>query len=128
LKNVRFLGSFPRHRMPELVASADIALVPLKCPIPGAVPSKLYEAMGSGVPVILAAEGEAAEIVQSTCCGVVVSPGDSVGVARALRELAANHERRREMGARGAEAALRYFDRHQIATEFISYLEKELKC
>ena len=49
LKNVRFLEPQGRSEMPALMASADLALVPLSLHIPGAVPSKLYEAMGAGV-------------------------------------------------------------------------------
>ncbi|HEV8063532.1 MAG TPA: glycosyltransferase family 4 protein, partial [Acidimicrobiales bacterium] len=51
LDNVSFLGPRPRDEVPALLASADIALVPLGVDLPGAVPSKLYEAMGSGLPV-----------------------------------------------------------------------------
>jgi hypothetical protein len=41
-------ASFVRRiEMPALIAAADIVLVPLKMYIPGAVPSKLYEAMAS---------------------------------------------------------------------------------
>src|SRR5262249_2286269 len=45
LHNVRFLPSYPAREIPAFLASADIILVPLKLFIPGAVPSKLYEAM-----------------------------------------------------------------------------------
>jgi len=50
--------------MPAILAAADVLLVPLLRYIPGAVPSKLYEAMASGRPVILIGEGEAASIVR----------------------------------------------------------------
>ena len=92
--------------MPELFASADIALVPLKGQIPGAVPSKLYEAMASGLPVVLVASGEPADIVRSARAGIVVEPGDPEGLAGALRHLAQSPEDRRQLGDAGRETAV----------------------
>lgn len=126
LNNVSFLDPFPRQEMPALIASADIALVPLKSYLPGAVPSKLYEAMGSGVSVVLAAQGEAADIVRAHHCGVVVAPGDSKALAGELRRLASNAGERGLLGRNGREAAIHSFDRQEIAARFIDYLESEL--
>src|SRR5690606_24719640 len=90
LANVRFLDPVPRDAMPQLMASADIAVACLKTSIPGAVPSKIYEAMGAARPIVLAAEGEPADIVRSADAGVVVNPGDIDGLAAAFRGLAAD--------------------------------------
>ncbi len=76
--------------MPALIAAADIVLVPLKTHVPGAVPSKLYEAMSSGRALIVIASGEAADIVSRDRVGVVVAPGDTEGLKRSLLELAHN--------------------------------------
>jgi len=124
LDNVRFLDALPGSQMPGLVASADIALVPLKLALPGAAPSKLYEAMGSGVPVVLIAGGEAAKIVQEARAGVVVAYDDIPALAVALRELAADPRRRRELGDAGRRAAVDRFDRVAITAAFAEYLER----
>jgi colanic acid biosynthesis glycosyl transferase WcaI len=126
LTNVRFLDAYSRKVMPEVMASADIALVPLKLRLPGAVPSKLYEAMGAGLPVVLIAEGEAAEIVHEMDCGVVVAPGDVDALASTLRGLVENVDKRRDMGIRGRNAAVARFDRDRIADMFIDFLEEKL--
>ena len=105
LDNVTILGPRARDEMPELLASADIALVPLRGRIPGAVPSKLYEAMASGLPVVLVAAGEAAEIVTAAGTGIVVAPGDADGLAEALRRLARSPEERRRFGEAGRDGS-----------------------
>jgi len=109
--------------MPALVASADLALVPLRMSLPGAVPSKIYEAMGAGVPVVLVASGEAADIVQRSQAGVSVRPGDVAGLAAAIRGLAADSAARSRLGMAGRAAAERDFDRVRIADRFIAHLE-----
>jgi colanic acid biosynthesis glycosyl transferase WcaI len=124
LENVTFLDPQPKGRMPVLLASADIALVPLKSRIPGAVPSKLYEAMASGLPVVLVADGEPAKILTSSNGGVVVRPGDVDALAGALRRLARSEEERRRLGTAGRAAAVERFDRRPICDRFIRALER----
>jgi len=126
LSNVRFLDALPREEMPGLVASADLALVPLKMSLPGAVPSKIYEAMGAGVPIVLVASGEAAAILDRSEAGVHVAPGDVPGLAAAIRGLVADPERRVKLAVAGRSAAVRDFDRVGIADRFIDHLEGAL--
>lgn len=125
LARLRFLDARPAAQLPPLLASADILLVPLGMDIPGAVPSKLYEAMASGRPVLLVANGEAASIVRDNRAGIVVGPGDIDGLVRALRTLRDHPELRAELGANGRRAAELHFDRSEIARRFIAMLEKE---
>jgi glycosyltransferase involved in cell wall biosynthesis len=124
LNNVRFLDSRSADQMPELLASADALMVPLKGFIPGAVPSKLYEAMGSGRPVVLIADGEAADVVREANSGVAVAPGDIRGVADALRRLRADTQLSTAMGQNGRKIVLERFDRDSIAKGFIQRLEQ----
>ena len=127
LGRVRFLDARPPAALPPLLASADILLVPLGMPIPGAVPSKLYEAMASGRPVVLVATGEAAAIVREHDAGLVVAPGDAAGLAAALRTLRDDPIRRRALGENGRRAAVQFFDRSGIAARFIDTLEAALR-
>lgn len=127
LTNVKFVDSMPAAEMPSLLASADISLVILKTHIPGAVPSKLYEAMACARPVVLVADGEAAAIVTKENAGIVVRPGDVEGLARAINSLRADAGLRRALGENGRRAAERRFDRASIATRFINHLEDNLR-
>ncbi len=120
---VKFLPSRRREEIPEILASADIALVPLKGYIPGAVPSKIYESMASSLPVVLAAEGEAAAILDEARAGISVSPGKTAELARAIRELALDPGLRKRLGDNGVAAAREKFDRRRIITNFLNYLE-----
>jgi len=123
LDNVRFLDPVPREAMPELLASADVSVACLGRTIVGAVPSKIYEAMGAARPLLLVADGEPAAIVRETGCGVAVDPGDVDGIAAALRRLAENADERRRLGELGRRAAEERFHRRQIVDRFIDKLE-----
>ena len=94
--------------------------------LPGAVPSKLYEAMASQKPVILVATGEAADIVRRYEAGIVVPPGDIEGLAQAVRTLYADPALRERLGANGRRAAEEHFDRAEIAIQFMTFLKEHM--
>jgi len=119
----RFEEPQPADRMPAWVASADISLVTLGRHINGAVPSKLYEAMGSGRPIVLMASGEAAAVVRRHDCGIVVEPGDVSGLSAAMRTLAGDAALRARLGASGRAAAVAHFDRDAIVARFADVIE-----
>lgn len=110
---VSMLGAVPAERIPSLYAESDVAVVMLRdLPIfEGALPTKLLEAMAAARPVVLAARGEAARLVEAERCGVVVAPEDPRALAEALAALATDPARRAAMGAAGRAAAERDFGR-----------------
>ena len=125
LSNVTFQDALAHNKMPAVLASADIALVPLKGRLVGAVPSKIYEAMASGVPVLLIAEGEAADIINGSGAGIAVAPGNPHLIAAALVSLLADNEARVRMGEAGRRAAVGSFDRGMICDAFVRWLEDQ---
>lgn len=110
---VRMLGAVSSDRIPGLYAEADVAVVMLRDrPIfRGALPTKMLEAMAAGRPVVLAARGEAARVLEGAGAGVVVAPEDPEALAGALAVLAADPERRTRLGAAGRHAVEREFGR-----------------
>lgn len=125
LHNVTFLDPRPTSEVPPLLASADIVLVPLVTHIPGATPSKLYEAMASGRPVVLVAEGEPAAVVREGDAGLVVTPGDTAALANALRTLARDPALRQRLGQNGRRTAERLFNQVEIDARFVTFLEQQ---
>lgn len=122
LTNIHFLDPLPKEKIPQVIGEADTIIVPLKVQLTGAVPSKIYEAMAMGKPVILIAASEAAEIIHNAQCGIVVPLGDIDGFVSAIRYLQAHPVEREQMGMRGREAAVRKYDRAHIAEQFARFL------
>lgn len=121
---VRLLPAQPRERIPALLAAADVALATLGMRLPGAVPSKIYEAMASARPLLLIAEGEAARRVERAGCGLTVRPGDLDGVREAWTRLAGDPELRARLGAAGRRAAETEYDRARIAERLDRFLRR----
>lgn len=124
LDNVRFLGVLPRERMPEVYATADACVVPLRKTelFTTVIPSKIFEILASERPVLLSVDGEARAIVEASGGGRFLPPEDSQALARAVVELAADRSLGRRMGQRGREYVLREFDREVLAKSYLEIL------
>jgi glycosyltransferase involved in cell wall biosynthesis len=106
-ENVKLLGSVSHERVPALYRDVDAAAVLLRDrPVfAGALPTKMFEAMAAGRPVVLSARGEAAELVESHGAGLVVPPEDPRALADALAELATDRARLEELGRNARRCA-----------------------
>jgi glycosyltransferase involved in cell wall biosynthesis len=107
LPNVEMLGTVERRRVPRLLAESDAAAVLLRdLPVfQDAVPTKLLEALAAGRPVVLAAKGEAARLLDRSGGGVVAAPESPVALADAIERLAADRDSGRAMGTAGRRFA-----------------------
>jgi glycosyltransferase involved in cell wall biosynthesis len=128
IARVRLLPAVPRDRVPALLAAADVALITLGGVLPGAVPSKIYEAMASELPILLVASGEAARRVAEAGCGLVAAPGDAAALRAAWERLAGDAALRRRLGAAGRRAAETLYDRRAIAQGLDRFLRERLRA
>ncbi|MBI2478843.1 MAG: glycosyltransferase family 4 protein [Planctomycetia bacterium] len=122
LHRVRLLPAKPRERIPALLACADVAIITLGYTIPGAVPSKIYEAMASALPILLVAPGEAARRVERAGAGLCVSPNATDELRAAFHQLATNTELRSRCGEAGRKAAHTEYNRDVIAGRLDQFL------
>ena len=73
------------------------------------IPSKTFEAMAMGLPIVLAVpEGEASRILAADGAGVHVAAEDPAALAAVVRDLADDADRRRALGQRARDAAPRH--------------------
>jgi len=113
LANVAVRGYVPEEQLGESLAAFDVHIVTLRPEFEGlVVPSKFYGAMAAGRAVIFVgdADGEIARLIKQDGCGLTVAPGDAAGLAGAIRELRADPQRLRAMGARARAAFEREWD------------------
>jgi colanic acid biosynthesis glycosyl transferase WcaI len=119
LPNVRFLDLQPAQRLPDLLALADIHLLPQRADAADLVmPSKLTGMLASARPVVATAHAgtELATVVQG--CGLVVPPENPAAFAQAIQTLAANPAQRASLGAAGLAYAQAHLDRDAVLARF----------
>lgn len=125
LTNVVFAPPQPKEAMPRVWSVCDVALVHLKnSPVfAEVIPSKMFEAMAMGLPLLVAAPpGEATAITEHDRAGLCVPAGDPKALAAAVEQLLENPDLRRRLAA-AALAAAPSHSREVQAREMLAALE-----
>ncbi len=103
LKNVVFLPVQKKEELIKLIKKASVCLVPLKNnPLfKNAIPSKMFEYMACGRPVIVSISGEVTEIIKKAKSGLISSPEDANSIADSILYYYNNRGKIMEQGRNG---------------------------
>lgn len=115
---VRFEGSVASEEVAERLRSASISVLPCVRGADGnvdALPTVLLEAIATGVPVVSTRLSGIPEIVVDRVNGLLVEPGDAVGLADNIELLLHEPEFALHMGQRGRTRCEQLFDLHRNA-------------
>jgi glycosyltransferase involved in cell wall biosynthesis len=102
----QFLGILGRVQVAELLGEVRAGLAILR-PTPGfleSAPTKIFEYMSAGIPVIASNFPGFRKIVEEAGCGILVDPLDPRSIARAIEYIFHHPEEAEQMGLRGREA------------------------
>jgi glycosyltransferase involved in cell wall biosynthesis len=105
LENVVFLGRKPKAEIPNYLHASDGAFIHTKSKevFKTMIPIKLYEALGTGLPVVLGAHGDAVKILNRADAGINVTPEDADDIVDAVKTLRANPKLCRKYGRNGRQ-------------------------
>lgn len=119
LKNVQFIQQQPKEVMPQFLSSADILLVHLnRAPHRlGTIPAKLLDYMSCGRPILAAVEGETANLVEKSKCGLAVESQNPEAMAKAILTLYEDRKLRERLGANARNYAVSCFDKMKLLAE-----------
>jgi len=103
--NVLCTGQVDRNQIPGLLHASNIGIVSLRMsPVfQTVVPTKIYEYMAAGLPVISNVAGEAEELVDQSGAGITVEGDNAHAMAAGITELADNPKRLREISKSSSE-------------------------
>lgn len=90
------------------------------------MPLTILEAMASGLPVVATSVGGNAEIVQHQQTGVLVQENSPAAIAHAIRYLLADPRTAKEMGKRGRQRVVNFFDIRRTAKLYEQHYVKPL--
>lgn len=86
-KGIFYHGSLPKEQMREELTRYHTSIIPLTVRIKGAVPSKLFDLLPLGVPILFCGGGEGEQIVKENHLGFVSAPGDYEGLSRNIQAM-----------------------------------------
>jgi colanic acid biosynthesis glycosyl transferase WcaI len=102
--NLQFVDLAPKARLPEVLAAADLHVVPLKRGLAwSSVPSKLYSILAAGRPLVASVDPgtEVARTVERAGAGLAVPPDDPEAFTKAILRLLDDPHGAQTMGADG---------------------------
>jgi len=121
VNNITFLPFVPRAELPELLAAADVGLILQKRNVVGFnMPSKTQVLLASGRPIIASvpANGTAAQAVEASGGGIVVTPEHPTALANAILKLYHHPAVAEQLGKQGRQFAL---DNYSFAASLERY-------
>ncbi|NOT62702.1 MAG: glycosyltransferase family 4 protein [Acidobacteria bacterium] len=126
LTNLRLIDQQPRDRLFAFYRASDVGIVPLKkLPLfQKVLPSKLFELMGNGVPLICSVAGEAAELVERAGGGLCIEPENVEALISAIERLCDDAALRRQLSARGRDFVLAHYLRETLAARYVAALQE----
>jgi glycosyltransferase involved in cell wall biosynthesis len=125
LSNVIFVPSVAKTEVLTYLSALDVSIVHLKGSdlFEAVIPSKIFESMALGVPIMMGVRGEALTIVKTAEAGVEFEPENAAALAAAIvsaRSDITAHAAMRDAGMRAAKR----FDRSRLALEMLTTLKK----
>ncbi len=122
--DIHLHDSVQHTEIPNLLRQHDILLVSLRAYLYGTVPSKIYEGIAAGLPIIFLGEGEGATLVKENEAGWVLRPKDYQGLEDLLKGLSPKKLREasdKKAALKTLNAAL---DAEVIVASFLLWLKK----
>jgi len=111
---IRYEGALDREQKIRFLQELDVFAIPAVYDDPKGM--SLLEAMACGVPVVAPRRGTYTEMIERTGGGILVPPDDLDAFVGALRLLANDPVRRRELGAKGAAGVREHYTATGMAT------------
>jgi len=127
LKNVKFIDTVARSEITKYWSILDISIIHLKnTPLfQQVIPSKLFEAMGMGVPILIGVRGESRRIVLKEKVGLDFMSEDENSLVETLVKFNRNSHFMKECSRNGLKAAKKYC-RKALSSKMIKLIETEV--
>ena len=119
-------GKVSREEIPTVLAKADSTLIPLVKNIYGAVPSKIYESMASGLPIMFSGEGEGRRIVEDNDLGWVSGALNYDALKENIATAAQSQELLKQKSANCIRCAEEKYNRPKQIESLYNFLHSKL--
>jgi glycosyltransferase involved in cell wall biosynthesis len=115
-----------KEQVRDYYAVTDLNLVTLRnTPLfRTVIPSKIFEIMGMGRPILCAVDGECRKIVEEAGCGVFVEPENVDQMVETILNLKQKKGLLEAMGKNGRSFVERFYNRDVLAEKYLKLLKE----
>jgi glycosyltransferase involved in cell wall biosynthesis len=127
-KKIIIKGSIAHEDVVKLMPNYDLLILtrPLNLQTKFGFSTKLAEYMASGVPVLVTDVSDNKLYIKGGTNGFVAKPGNIISIVQKLEEiLQMDKQRLKEIGLRGRETAIKYFDYRNYSVTLYNFLFSE---
>ena len=125
--NIIFIPNTPKIKVLKMLKACHGYIVPLKKLdlFLGAIPSKIFDALGLSKPILLGVDGEAKSLfIDQGKAGIYFEPENEISLAKVIVELENNPLKALAYGKSGNIFATKNFDRKNIAKKFLEKIQE----
>ena len=125
--NIIFIPNTPKIEVLKMLKACHGYIVPLKKLdlFLGAIPSKIFDALGLSKPILLGVDGEAKSLfIDQGKAGIYFEPENEISLAKVIVELENNPLKALAYGKSGNIFATKNFDRKNIAKKFLEKIQE----
>lgn len=129
LTGVQYHGYLPHQEAIPIISRCHIGLAILS-PITNyleAYPTKMFEYMALGMPVVVSNFPLYKQVIEGAQCGLCVDPQNALALAEAIRYLLDHPEEASLMGSRGREKAIQSYSWANEESKLLSFYQDILK-
>ena len=125
LTNVLWKDAQPRNRVADYYNASDACLVHMRRAelFTRNVPSKMYEIMATGRPMLLGTFGESRELGEDAGCAVVFTPESAEELVSAISQLMAFPDQGAQLGRSGRQYVQNRYDRRLLARQYLDLID-----
>lgn len=122
---ILFLDALPRDKIKDIYRLSDILFLQLKDLIifKKTIPSKIFEYLGSGLPIIYGLNGIAASILKDSGNGIKIKQENSEDLTKAIKIIKRKYDFYLRKAKKGKEFVAKYYMRDKIMQDYIEVLE-----
>ena len=125
LENVTILGTVTDiGTIVSFINVASVCIIPIKNWTNSDLthPSKMFEFLACGKPVLVTSKGETAKLINRSKSGISVSPGDTEAFASAISYLSEHTDIAKDMGTKGRSLVEQEFSYESIRRKFLNVI------
>lgn len=125
LDNIVFIDSVTKDQVARYWSLLDVSIIHLKKTdlFTTVIPSKLFECMGMGLPVLHGVAGESADIVRNEGVGIVFEPENATQLIAGLMQMRCDQPAYKQYQKNCLEAAKKY-DRSVLAQRMLGVINE----
>jgi len=120
--HVEIIGAFEAADLPRLYRRIDISIILYRRTrwFRNVTPTKLFDSLVNGVPVVVNAIGDVAQIVEKAQCGVIVDEINPDSICAGIELLASNPQLRNHMGKNALKLARKHYTWEACQERFLA--------